>query len=77
MPRPRRADKVHTALSSELCASVPVPVEVVGVIDDGGEEIRGRDNRGRVVDRHDGSLTLDSRPGHTTFRVRLPFKRDA
>jgi signal transduction histidine kinase len=26
-----------------------------------------------VVDRHDGSLTLDSRPGRTTFRVRLPF----
>jgi signal transduction histidine kinase len=30
-----------------------------------------------VVDRHDGSLTLDSRPGHTTFRVRLPFKQPA
>ncbi|HEX3910893.1 MAG TPA: ATP-binding protein [Solirubrobacteraceae bacterium] len=28
-----------------------------------------------VVDRHDGSLTLDSRPGRTTFRVRLPFKQ--
>ncbi len=26
-----------------------------------------------VGDRHDGSLTLDSRPGHTVFRVRLPF----
>jgi signal transduction histidine kinase len=26
-----------------------------------------------VVDRHDGSLTLDSRPGRTSFRVRLPF----
>ncbi len=26
-----------------------------------------------VVDRHDGSLTLDSSPGRTTFRVRLPF----
>ncbi len=26
-----------------------------------------------VVDRHDGSLTLDSRPDRTTFRVRLPF----
>jgi signal transduction histidine kinase len=26
-----------------------------------------------VVDRHDGSLTLDSQPGRTTFRVRLPF----
>ena len=26
-----------------------------------------------VVDRHDGSLTLDSLPGRTTFRVRLPF----
>jgi signal transduction histidine kinase len=26
-----------------------------------------------VVERHDGSLTLDSRPGHTVFRVRLPF----
>jgi len=25
-----------------------------------------------VVDRHDGSLTLDSEPGRTTFRVRLP-----
>jgi signal transduction histidine kinase len=26
-----------------------------------------------VVDRHDGSITLDSRPGATTFRVQLPF----
>ena len=26
-----------------------------------------------VVERHDGSLTLDTRPGRTTFRVRLPF----
>lgn len=26
-----------------------------------------------VVDRHDGSLTLDSQPGRTAFRVRLPF----
>ena len=26
-----------------------------------------------VVDRHDGSLTLDSVSGRTTFRVRLPF----
>ncbi|HEY2141390.1 MAG TPA: ATP-binding protein [Solirubrobacteraceae bacterium] len=26
-----------------------------------------------VVDRHDGSLTLDARPGCTIFRVRLPF----
>jgi signal transduction histidine kinase len=26
-----------------------------------------------VVDRHAGSLTLDSEPGRTTFRVRLPF----
>ena len=28
-----------------------------------------------VVDRHNGSLTLDSNPGRTTFRVRLPFKQ--
>ncbi len=28
-----------------------------------------------VVDRHDGSLTLDTRPGRTVFRVRLPFTR--
>ncbi|HEY7952239.1 MAG TPA: ATP-binding protein [Solirubrobacteraceae bacterium] len=26
-----------------------------------------------VVDRHDGSLTLASEPGRTSFRVRLPF----
>jgi signal transduction histidine kinase len=26
-----------------------------------------------VVERHDGSLTLDSRPGRTVFVVRLPF----
>jgi signal transduction histidine kinase len=26
-----------------------------------------------VVERHDGSLTLESKPGHTVFRVRLPF----
>jgi signal transduction histidine kinase len=26
-----------------------------------------------VVDRHDGSLTLDAQPGRTIFRVRLPF----
>jgi signal transduction histidine kinase len=29
-----------------------------------------------VVDRHNGSLTLDSAPGRTTFRVRLPFTQD-
>jgi signal transduction histidine kinase len=28
-----------------------------------------------VVDRHDGSLTLDSQPGRTVFRVRLPFSQ--
>jgi signal transduction histidine kinase len=28
-----------------------------------------------VVDRHDGSLTLESEPGRTTFRVRLPFRQ--
>jgi signal transduction histidine kinase len=26
-----------------------------------------------VVDRHDGSLTAESQPGRTIFRVRLPF----
>ncbi len=26
-----------------------------------------------VVDRHDGSLTLDTQPGHTVFQVRLPL----
>jgi signal transduction histidine kinase len=26
-----------------------------------------------IVDRHNGSLTLDTEPGRTTFRVRLPF----
>jgi signal transduction histidine kinase len=26
-----------------------------------------------VVERHDGVLSLDSRPGETTFRVTLPF----
>ena len=28
-----------------------------------------------VVDRHDGSLTVDSKPGRTTFAVRLPLAR--
>lgn len=28
-----------------------------------------------VVDRHDGSLTVDSEPGRTTFHVSLPFKQ--
>ena len=28
-----------------------------------------------VVDRHDGSLTVESEPGRTTFLVRLPFKQ--
>jgi signal transduction histidine kinase len=28
-----------------------------------------------VVDRHDGSLTVDSEPGRTEFRVRLPIKQ--
>ncbi|HEX3802208.1 MAG TPA: ATP-binding protein [Solirubrobacteraceae bacterium] len=27
-----------------------------------------------VIDRHHGSLTFDSRPGHTVFRVRIPIK---
>jgi len=30
-----------------------------------------------VVERHDGSLTLDSQPGRTVFRVRLPFTQKA
>jgi signal transduction histidine kinase len=30
-----------------------------------------------VVERHDGSLSLDSRPGRTVFRVRLPFTQKA
>jgi signal transduction histidine kinase len=29
--------------------------------------------RGIVVDRHNGSMTVESEPGATTFRVRLPF----
>jgi signal transduction histidine kinase len=29
-----------------------------------------------VVDRHDGSLTVDSRPGATVFTVRLPLSRN-
>jgi signal transduction histidine kinase len=28
-----------------------------------------------VVDRHDGSITADSRPGATTFRVRIPLAK--
>jgi signal transduction histidine kinase len=28
-----------------------------------------------VVDRHDGSLTFESEPGRTTFRVRLPLPK--
>jgi signal transduction histidine kinase len=28
-----------------------------------------------VVDRHDGSLTLDAKPGRTTFEVRLPLRQ--
>ncbi|MDQ6608159.1 MAG: ATP-binding protein, partial [Actinomycetota bacterium] len=28
-----------------------------------------------VVDRHDGSLTVQSRPGRTTFRMRLPLSQ--
>ena len=28
-----------------------------------------------VADRHDGSLSYESRPGPTTFRVSLPFKQ--
>jgi len=30
-----------------------------------------------VADRHDGSLTVDSEPGRTTFRVSLPFTQPA
>ena len=26
-----------------------------------------------VVERHDGALTVESEPGRTTFRVRLPL----
>jgi signal transduction histidine kinase len=29
-----------------------------------------------VADRHDGSLTLESRPGRTVFHVRLPFTQN-
>jgi signal transduction histidine kinase len=30
-----------------------------------------------VVERHDGSLALESKPGRTVFRVRLPFSQKA
>ena len=30
--------------------------------------------RGIVVDRHDGSISVESEPGRTTFRVRLPLR---
>jgi signal transduction histidine kinase len=30
-----------------------------------------------IDDRHDGSLTVDSRPGHTVFRVSLPVTKEA
>ncbi len=30
-----------------------------------------------VVDRHDGSLTVESAPGRTAFRIRIPFKQRA
>ncbi|HEY4428903.1 MAG TPA: ATP-binding protein [Solirubrobacteraceae bacterium] len=30
-----------------------------------------------IVDRHEGSIALDSEPGRTTFRVRLPFTAKA
>jgi signal transduction histidine kinase len=29
-----------------------------------------------IVDRHDGALSVDSRPGRTTFSVRLPLRDD-
>ena len=29
-----------------------------------------------VVDGHDGSLTFDSEPGHTTFHVSLPIRQE-
>jgi len=29
-----------------------------------------------VVDRHDGSLGVDSQPGRTVFHVRLPFTQN-
>ena len=34
-------------------------------------------SRSIVVDRHDGSLSVDARPGKTTFSVRLPFAQAA
>jgi signal transduction histidine kinase len=30
-----------------------------------------------VVDRHDGTLSFESEPGRTTFRVRLPFQQSS
>jgi signal transduction histidine kinase len=30
-----------------------------------------------VVERHDGSLTFDSEPGHTTFHVSLPIRQES
>jgi signal transduction histidine kinase len=29
-----------------------------------------------VVERHEGELSVDSRPGATTFRVKLPLAKD-
>ena len=35
----------------------------------------GLDITRRIVDRHDGEIGFDSRPGSTTARVRIPIDR--
>ena len=37
----------------------------------------GLDISRRIIDRHEGELELDSRPGATTARVRLPIARNS
>jgi signal transduction histidine kinase len=35
----------------------------------------GLDSVTRIVQKHNGSVTVDSRPGATCFQVRLPIER--
>jgi nitrogen-specific signal transduction histidine kinase len=35
----------------------------------------GLDSVNRIVSKHSGSITVDSKPGATCFQVRLPIDR--
>ena len=81
-------DRRRTRVDGD-CAEVDIADDGPGIADDIRDHVfdpffttkdvgqgtgLGLDTSRRIInDRHHGSLTFESRPGHTVFRVRMPI----